>query len=91
MSKEQSTEIATVTPATVAKRGKFQIVEVLASNARVQDPGAVVRMSPPGQASVDMLAEKHANNISKSLAKSAGRLAYRMACEAAGYPDPEAK
>jgi hypothetical protein len=90
MSKVQSTDIETSNPAPVAKAKGLALVEVLGPNARVQAPDASVRLSAPGQAAVDMLAEKHANNISKALAKSAGRLAYRMACISAGFPDPEA-
>ena len=90
MSKDQSTDIATTKSATVAKVPGISLVEVLSPGQRAQAPDATVRLSAPGQAPVDMAAEKHANNISKALAKSAGRLAYRMACIHAGFKDPEA-
>lgn len=89
MSNTQSTDIA-VKPATVDKVKTIKLVELLSARDKAQSADATVRLSAPGQAPVDMLAEKHANNISKALAKSAGRLAYRMACIHAGFGDPEA-
>ena len=91
MSKDQTTTDSTTTGTEVIKRKPLCLVEVLGANTRAMAPDAIVRLSAPGQAAVDMSAEKHANNISKSLAKSAGRLAYRLACVHAGFADPEAK
>ena len=91
MSKDQSTDIATVQAAPLVKRGGKQLVEILSANTRPLEPTATVRFHVAGQASVDLQAEKHAQNLSKSYAKQAGRMAYRMACIDAGFPDPEAK
>lgn len=69
----------------------FQMIQVVDGSKSQQTADTKVRIAMPGSPQVDLAAEKHANNISRALAKSAGRVSYRLFCIQAGLGDPEAK
>jgi hypothetical protein len=90
MSKEQSTAKPAATGTELVTRKPVCLVEVLGPEVRVIDPMAMVRISIPGLGSVDITAEKHAQNVSKAISKTAGWLSKYYVCKELGI-DPTAK
>jgi hypothetical protein len=89
--KEQSTDTSKQAATAMVKKPRLVLCELVPANAVPIDPNATIRIKDLSGGCGDIAAEKHASNISKALAKSTGRIAYRIGCMAAGFPDPEAK